>query len=153
MSLNQVESWLSESGQALVELVLLSPLLLLLVAGVFQLALICEANLLTHMAVRQAAEIYLQGGGHQVIQQEISEYFQQYPFMEGQSVEVSLVQSPLMVTLRVKCEPPVLPFIALFSQQPVLTASMSLGKEIFYAGRLPSLTDLGAFGEYLQKGM
>jgi hypothetical protein len=141
-----------ESGQALIEYIIVSPILLILLAGVFQLALICEANVITHMAVRHAAEIYLQGGKQRAIQKEISEYFDQYPFMEGRSVHVLLIESPLMITLNVICEPPVLSFPGLAGRVPAIMASMSLGKEIFDATRIPSLEDLRLFEKFLRGG-
>ncbi|NMB13343.1 MAG: hypothetical protein GX977_13795 [Firmicutes bacterium] len=141
-----------ESGQAVIEYILISPILLILLAGVFQLALICEANLITHMAVRHAAEIYLQGGKRLTIQKEISEYFDQYPFMEGQTVLVLLIESPLMTTLKVICKPPVVPFVELVGEVPAVTASMSLGEEVFDLSRIPGLQDLRQFGEFLQGG-
>lgn len=139
-----------ESGQALIEFVLILPVLLVVLIGVFQLALICEAKLLTHMAVRHAAQIHLEGGSQRVMQREISQYFQQYPLMNAESVQVSLVQSPMMTTVKVSCKPPVVKFLRHFGKVPTLTASMSLGREFFDLSRILDIRNVIRFREYLK---
>ncbi len=139
-----------ELGQALVELVLIAPILLIMMCGVLQLALFCHANLLVHMAVRQAAEVYLQGGSQQVIRDEVSRFLDQYPFMVGRNVAVRLHTSPLMATIAVECEVPVVPPIRMLGQRPTVKASMSMGREIFSLSRLPSLEILDVFRKLLR---
>lgn len=139
-----------ESGQALIELVLILPVLLIVLVGVFQLALICEANLLTHMAVRHAAQIHLEGGNQRVMQREVSQYFQQYPFMDAESVRVSLVRSPMMTTVEVTCKPPMVAFLRRLGKVPTLTASMSLGREFFDLSSIFDINTVLRFREYLK---
>ena len=136
-----------ESGQALVELVVISPILLILLAGVLQLSIMCQVNLLVHMAVRHAAEIHLQGGSEKQMQDEVSDYFKRYPFMEKQPVQVSLRTSFFMETVEVACQPPVLPYVTWLGQPPVARASMSLGRELLDNSRWPSIATLRQFRE------
>ncbi|NLY52183.1 MAG: pilus assembly protein [Firmicutes bacterium] len=137
-------------GQALVEFVLIAPMLLIIICGVLQLALFCHANLLVHMAVRQAAEVYLQGGSRQVIRDEVVRFLEQYPFMEGRIVSVRLDTSTLMATVAVECEVPVVPPIRMMGRRPTVKASMSLGREIFDISRLPPLELLNLFRKLLR---
>ncbi|NLY30009.1 MAG: pilus assembly protein [Firmicutes bacterium] len=137
-------------GQALVEFVLIAPVLLIIVCGVLQLALFCHANLLVHMAVRQAAEVYLQGGSEQVIRNEVIRFLRQYPFMEGRTIGVRLRTSMLMATVSVECEVPVIPPIRMLGRRPTVEASMSLGREIFDISRLPPLELLDIFRKLLR---
>ncbi|NMB45836.1 MAG: hypothetical protein GX998_05420 [Firmicutes bacterium] len=141
-----------DSGQALIEFVLISPILLILLWGVFQLALICEANLVTHMAVRHAAQVYLDGGGRRAIQEEMIEYFGQYPFMDTESVQSFVIESTFMATILLKCTPLMLPLMDFFGEPPVITASMSLNRELFDIRRIPDLDGLKSFREYLRGG-
>ena len=137
-------------GQALVEFVLIAPVLLIIVCGVLQLALFCHANLLVHMAVRQAAEVYLQGGSEQVIRNEVIRFLRQYPFMEGRTIGVRLRTSMLMATVSVECEVPVIPPIRMLGRRSTVKASISLGREIFDISRLPPLELLDIFRKLLR---
>ena len=129
---------------------LIAPVLLIIVCGVLQLALFCHANLLVHMAVRQAAEVYLQGGSEQVIRNEVIRFLRQYPFMEGRTIGVRLRTSMLMATVSVECEVPVIPPIRMLGRRPTVEASMSLGREIFDISRLPPLELLDIFRKLLR---
>jgi Flp pilus assembly protein TadG len=139
-----------ERGQALVELVLIAPILIIITCGVLQLALVCQAKLLVHMAVRQAAEIYLQGGSQQAIQQEVDHFLGQYPFMADGTVNVHLDTSPLMARVTVECQVPTVPFIWQAERQPAVKASMSLGRELFSLNRLPASSLLDLFKKVLK---
>ena len=139
-------------GQALVEFVLIAPILLIVVCGLLQLALLSHTNLLVHMAVRQAAELWLQGGNERTIRSEVVSFLQQYPFLEGKDVTVRLRTSPLMATVSVECEVPVIPPIGILGQRPTVTASMSLAREIFTTSRLPTTTILDLFRRVLRGG-
>jgi len=145
------KAYVDDGGQALVEFVLIAPILLLLLAGVFQLAVICQAKLLAHMAVRQAVEIHLQGGNQRYMQDEIRDFFDQFPFMTAQSVQVNLRRSPLMTTVSVICQPPAVPYVNRLMEPPVVSASMSLGRELLDSGRLPSISTLRLFQRQLEE--
>ncbi len=116
-----------------------------------QLALICQTNLLAHMAVRHAVQIHWQGGSKREIQSEVEAYFKRYPFMADQNVEVSWRTTFLNETVVFECEPPMLLTTAWLSNPPVVQASMCLAREIFSVGRLPTVSDLRQFRQNLKE--
>ncbi|NMB24571.1 MAG: pilus assembly protein [Firmicutes bacterium] len=151
MKLHQVIGGNCASGQALLELALIMPVLLILFAGMMQLALICQTNLLAHMAVRHAVQIYWQGGSKRQIQSEVADYFRRYPFMADQNVQVSWRTTFLNETVEVACEPPMLFPMAWLGKPPVVRASMCLARELFSLRRIPTFSDIMRFGDKLRE--
>lgn len=138
-----------EAGQALVELLVLSPLLFLLVLGGFQLALTCEADLLVHMAVRQAAEMYLQGASLTEISRNVKDYLSQYAFIDVEKVRVNVKESLLTSRVDVAYEVPVISYLRGTFPPPTVGASMTVAREIFDMSRFSFTRTLCGLFRYL----
>ncbi|NLK07649.1 MAG: hypothetical protein GX316_02985 [Firmicutes bacterium] len=140
-----------DAGQALLELVVVMPLLLVLLVGIMQLALVCRTNLMAHMAVRHAVEMHWQGRTKKQIQAEIARYFQRYPVMQAQEVCVQWKSTFFDETIEISIDPPLLPGTAWLKKKPTVTASLTVAREIFSLNRLPTANDIRSFKRKLNE--